>query len=124
MTETVPIPEGIKPLHIDCPNCGETHIDEGEWRTRPHETHLCLECGFKFKVDFDGVKTCGIPDDEACEYGMTIKTFNGVRLNSKIVEIIDRLLERGSFGHSQAEVIEQIVLAWIRDNSDHPYLND
>lgn len=35
---------GIVPLHIYCPQCGDLHIDEGEWATRPHKTHQCQNC--------------------------------------------------------------------------------
>src|SRR5579863_1572865 len=27
---------------LHCPSCGARHIDEGEWETRLHKTHLCL----------------------------------------------------------------------------------
>jgi hypothetical protein len=32
-------------LALWCPKCGARHLDEGEWATRPHRTHLCLACG-------------------------------------------------------------------------------
>jgi hypothetical protein len=33
------------PLRLDCPACGELHIDAGEFATKPHHTHACQECG-------------------------------------------------------------------------------
>lgn len=37
------------PMIVDivtyCPECGVLHLDEGEWRDRPHKTHLCAKCG-------------------------------------------------------------------------------
>lgn len=32
------------PLILFCPACGHQHIDEGEWATKPHKTHLCEAC--------------------------------------------------------------------------------
>ena len=36
-------------MHMCCPNCGAQHLDEGEWRTRSHKTHLCLCCDSLFR---------------------------------------------------------------------------
>jgi len=39
---------------LHCPACGLRHVDEGEWATRPHKTHLCVSdvfykgCGHKW----------------------------------------------------------------------------
>lgn len=33
------------PIRLPCPRCGELHVDEGEWSTRPHHTHACQHCG-------------------------------------------------------------------------------
>lgn len=33
-------PWGVIPLVMYCP-VGHQHVDEGEWRTRPHKTHQC-----------------------------------------------------------------------------------
>lgn len=33
------------PMRLRCPQCGELHIDEGEFATKPHHTHACQECG-------------------------------------------------------------------------------
>lgn len=30
---------------LHCPQCGERHIDKGEFATKPHHTHACQECG-------------------------------------------------------------------------------
>lgn len=43
------------PMELRCPNCGIQHVDEGEWATRPHKTHMCVGegaragCGFLWK---------------------------------------------------------------------------
>ena len=37
------------PLRMCCPWCGAQHLDEGEWATRPHKTHLCLCCWRTFR---------------------------------------------------------------------------
>jgi len=34
-----------------CPYCGKRHVDEGEWETKPHHTHLCLHCGKKWRLE-------------------------------------------------------------------------
>lgn len=35
----------IEDIVTRCPSCNVRHIDAGEWKNRPHRTHLCLECG-------------------------------------------------------------------------------
>lgn len=37
------------PMVLACPTCHERHVDEGEWATRPHKTHLCSRCGTLFR---------------------------------------------------------------------------
>ncbi len=33
------------PMLLWCPECGERHIDEGEFAERAHHTHACQHCG-------------------------------------------------------------------------------
>ncbi len=33
------------PMRLVCPSCGELHVDEGEFATKPHKTHACQHCG-------------------------------------------------------------------------------
>jgi transposase-like protein len=35
----------IPRLTLWCPLCSALHVDTGEWASRPHRTHLCLDCG-------------------------------------------------------------------------------
>lgn len=37
------------PMYLTCPKCGERHIDEGEFATRPHHTHSCQSCGLTWR---------------------------------------------------------------------------
>lgn len=37
------------PMRIPCPECGELHIDEGEFATKPHHTHSCQNCGLTWR---------------------------------------------------------------------------
>lgn len=32
-------------MRLTCPMCGELHVDEGEFATKPHHTHACQFCG-------------------------------------------------------------------------------
>jgi hypothetical protein len=32
-------------IRLVCPACGELHVDEGEFATKPHHTHACQHCG-------------------------------------------------------------------------------
>ena len=32
-----------------CPECGERHIDRGEFATKRHHTHSCQECGMTWR---------------------------------------------------------------------------
>ena len=36
-------------LRLNCPACGELHIDEGELATKPHHTHSCQKCGLTWR---------------------------------------------------------------------------
>jgi hypothetical protein len=33
------------PMILHCPSCYARHLDEGEFKTRPHKTHTCQYCG-------------------------------------------------------------------------------
>lgn len=33
------------PMILNCPCCGERHIDEGDYATLPHKDHACQKCG-------------------------------------------------------------------------------
>jgi rubredoxin len=33
------------PMLLWCPDCGERHIDAGEFATKCHHTHACQKCG-------------------------------------------------------------------------------
>eukprot|EP00919_Chromeraceae_sp_WS-2016_P077296 GHVR01182998.1.p1 GENE.GHVR01182998.1~~GHVR01182998.1.p1 ORF type:complete len:259 (-),score=39.62 GHVR01182998.1:376-1152(-) len=41
-------------VELICTACGVEHLDEGEWETRPHRTHLCLVCGHLWRVTVRG----------------------------------------------------------------------
>jgi len=34
-----------------CPFCLTKHVDEGQWATKPHHTHLCSSCGQEWRVE-------------------------------------------------------------------------
>lgn len=34
---------------LRCPSCAYQHVDEGEWASRPHKTHLCADCGLEWR---------------------------------------------------------------------------
>jgi hypothetical protein len=36
------------PMLLWCP-CGERHVDEGEFATKPHHTHACQACGLVWR---------------------------------------------------------------------------
>lgn len=47
------------PMRLTCPLCGELHIDEGDFATKPHHTHACQHCGNVWRpaiVDTVGVQ--------------------------------------------------------------------
>lgn len=39
----------IEPKELFCPKCNTQHIDEGEWKTKPHRTHQCQSCLHEWK---------------------------------------------------------------------------
>lgn len=41
--------EAPVPMRMACPACGELHIDEGEFATKPHHTHACQSCGMVWR---------------------------------------------------------------------------
>jgi hypothetical protein len=36
-------------MRLPCEGCGELHVDEGEFATRPHHTHSCQHCGLTWR---------------------------------------------------------------------------
>lgn len=34
---------------LECPHCQHPHADLDEWAIKPHQTHLCLNCGEQFE---------------------------------------------------------------------------
>lgn len=44
-TSMFPEPEAPIPMRLHCPDCGELHVDRGEFATTPHHTHACQHCG-------------------------------------------------------------------------------
>lgn len=48
----------VEQLILHCPKCGAQHVDEGEWATRPHKTHLCAACGHEWRPK--GTPTVGV----------------------------------------------------------------
>lgn len=47
----IPAPATICPIPmlLNCPSCGERHIDQGEFATKPHHTHACQGCGMVWR---------------------------------------------------------------------------
>ena len=42
-----------------CPECGVRHIDDGKFKTKPHHTHACQNCGHCWRpavIDTIGVQ--------------------------------------------------------------------
>jgi hypothetical protein len=37
------------PMLLWCPECGDRHIDVGEFATRPHTSHACQNCGMVWR---------------------------------------------------------------------------
>lgn len=46
------------PMLLWCPECGERHIDAGEFSIRPHHTHACQTCGHVWRPAI--VETVGV----------------------------------------------------------------
>ena len=46
------------PMRLNCPECGELHIDAGEFEHRPHHTHACQHCGMVWRPAI--VNTVGV----------------------------------------------------------------
>lgn len=42
-------PSAPQPVHLCCPRCLQPHLDEGEWASHPHRTHLCLHCKHEWR---------------------------------------------------------------------------
>ncbi len=49
---------GQQVKYLQCPRCGEAHVDAGEFAARPHRKHLCLACGRDF---YDSEASIGNP---------------------------------------------------------------
>lgn len=44
-----PEPPAPIPMRLICEGCGELHIDEAEFATKPHHTHSCQHCGMTWR---------------------------------------------------------------------------
>lgn len=42
-------PPSAVPMILHCPDCGERHVDEGDFAARPHHTHACQTCGMVWR---------------------------------------------------------------------------
>lgn len=52
----VPLPAGEERPRtfrcaLYCPRCEQSHVDVGEWATRPHHTHRCAHCEFEWRIE-------------------------------------------------------------------------
>jgi uncharacterized Zn finger protein len=36
-------------MRLPCEACGELHVDEGEFTSKPHHTHQCARCGLVWR---------------------------------------------------------------------------
>lgn len=75
--ETAPssLPSPI-PMLLACPVCHTRHVDEGEWSTRPHRTHLCSRCGATWQpalVHTVGVTALSVHADAKSTQRRTVK---------------------------------------------------
>jgi hypothetical protein len=55
---SMPPPAPPVPMLLWCPGCGERHIDEGDFATKPHHTHACQGCGMVWRPAIG--PTCGV----------------------------------------------------------------
>ena len=37
------------PMLLTCPQCGDRHIDEGDFTEKAHHTHACQSCGMVWR---------------------------------------------------------------------------
>lgn len=82
------------PMFLYCPNCHAQHVDVGEWETKPHKTHLCLNCQFKFTPH--EVYTVGIAGIKE------LVAFRDALIDHVIVKAFDSLAEQDI--HSREDV--------------------
>lgn len=50
--------ETAVPMLLWCPECGDRHIDEGDFADKPHHTHSCQGCGMTWRPAIG--PTCGV----------------------------------------------------------------
>ncbi|MHA3019661.1 hypothetical protein ACXPWS_05250 [Mycobacterium sp. BMJ-28] len=101
---------------LKCPHCGETHIDELMFATRPHAKHLCNSCGRNFfdrepsisNPLADANKQLGLPQPPAAERAdrpleISTSDYSGIALwpsNAAIVSTMARPEEEGIHVHA------------------------
>lgn len=84
MTET-PIP-----TVLFCPACGKQHVDEGEWATRPHRRHLCVDdragrgCGHLWEPEQLSVGRWLPPAIRLCAAGAAFRMLVRVRDRTRL----------------------------------------
>jgi predicted RNA-binding Zn-ribbon protein involved in translation (DUF1610 family) len=45
LSKALAAPDEPMPMRLRCPDCGELHVDVGEFFTKLHHTHSCQKCG-------------------------------------------------------------------------------
>lgn len=102
--------EAVRPqeLILYCPGCSKQHVDLGEWATKPHLTHLCVNdergpgCGLRWSVEpfVVGVLSLGAAEADA----EAVKPESPFLFASRTIAQSDRVVA-GAISRIEADVL-------------------
>ena len=120
---TVLANENASPLV--CPRCGEGHIDELLFATRPHVKHLCNACGRNFRDRLPSISNplggaqarLGLPQPQPAQQvsrplNITSSEYRGVAIwpsNSAIISMMSRPEDKGLHVHAWSHEGELVI---------------
>lgn len=103
------------PMILTCPRCTERHIDEGEFATKAHHTHVCQSCGLTWrpaKLDTIGVQFLpGYQDEQTVDteadsfvdrWADRLGLASRSRIRSELTQLIKRRLRVGQRASSSS----------------------
>lgn len=76
------------PTETKCPKCNTLHVDQEQWATTPHRTHLCHACGNLWRPY--AVATYGTDFHAACREQLSEQ---GVRYQTQVDNLNDRVID-------------------------------
>lgn len=112
----------VQPL--ECPHCGEIHIDELKFATHPHSKHLCNSCGRNFRMPLsisnplgDAIARLGLPKPQPAQkvdrpLNISSHDYAGIALwpsNRAVISTMTRPEDKGIHVHAWSDTGVMVI---------------